>query len=36
MRICRQGEGMSFVGESEVFVMLVTPDNEGNAGNISE
>jgi hypothetical protein len=36
MRICSQGEGMSFVSESEVFVVLVPSDDEGTERNISE
>jgi hypothetical protein len=36
MRICRTAEGVSFVSDSEVLVVFVTPDGEGTARNISE
>jgi hypothetical protein len=36
MRICRRGEGMSVVSDSEVMVMLVIQVGEDITENISE
>jgi hypothetical protein len=36
MSVCRAGELMSVVRDSEVFFRFVTPHGEGTARNISE